>query len=86
MQSALLLLPNFELILLGWCLRRLMPLDEHVWDGLEKLVYFVLFPALLFYALARNRIDFAAAAPLLASGAAAHGCGIIFGLLAGFGA
>lgn len=82
MQSALLLLPDFALILLGWSLRRLMPLDEQVWAGLEKLVYYVLFPALLFNALARNRIDFGAAAPLLASGAAALGCGITLGLLA----
>ena len=82
MQGVLLLLPDFGLILLGWALYRLMNLGDPFWSALEKLVYFVLFPALLFNALARTRIDFAVAAPLLASGAAAVACGIVLGGLA----
>ena len=82
MQSVLLLLPDFGLILLGWVLYRLLDVSAPFWSGLEKLVYFVLFPALLFNALARTHIDFGATAPLLVSGAAAVGCGIVFGLLA----
>lgn len=82
MSAVLLLLPDFALILLGFGLRRLMHLGDHFWTGLEKLVYFVLFPALLFHAIARTRIDFAAAAPFVASGMAAMCGGMLLGLLA----
>ncbi|WP_291992382.1 AEC family transporter [Candidatus Accumulibacter sp. ACC003] len=82
MQGILLLLPDFGLIVLGWALYRLVDFGEHFWSGLEKLVYFVLFPALLFKALASTRIDFVTAAPLFASGAAALACGAVLGLLA----
>lgn len=82
MSSVLLLLPDFALILLGFGLRRKMNLGETFWSGLEKLVYFVLFPALLFFAIARTRIDFAAAAPFIASGMAAMLGGIVLGMLA----
>jgi len=61
MNTALLLLPDFALILLGAAIRRWMALGEHFWLGLEKLVYFVLFPALLINALLRTRLDLAAA-------------------------
>ena len=43
MTTALSLLPDFALILLGLALRRTMHLGDHFWTGLEKLVYFVLF-------------------------------------------
>ena len=69
MATALALLPDFALILLGFALRRMMHLGDHFWTGLEKLVYFVLFPALLFHALVRTVIDWHAALPLLATGA-----------------
>ena len=82
MSSILLLLPDFALILLGFGLRRAMHLGDHFWSGLEKLVYFVLFPALLVHAIARTRIDFAAAAPFVVSGLAAMGGGMLLGLLA----
>jgi predicted permease len=82
MSSILLLLPDFALILLGFGLRRAMRLDEPFWTGLEKLVYFVLFPALLFHAIARTRIDFAAAAPFVASGFTALAAGMLLGLAA----
>lgn len=82
MSSVLLLLPDFALILLGLGLRRLMHLGDHFWAGLEKLIYFVLFPALLFHAIARTRIDFAAAAPFVASGLAAMCGGMLLGWLA----
>lgn len=82
MYPALALLPDFALILLGFGLRRLMHLGDHFWSGLEKLIYFVLFPALLFHAIARTQIDFAAAAPFIASGAAALCGGMLLGWLA----
>ncbi|MDO8930882.1 MAG: AEC family transporter [Rhodocyclaceae bacterium] len=79
MTAALALLPDFALILLGFALRRAMHLGDHFWTGLEKLVYFVLFPALLFNALVRTAIDWQAAPPLIATGAAA----MVVGMLAG---
>lgn len=80
MQSLLLILPDFGLILLGFGLRRFLSLGDHFWAGLEKLVYFVLFPALLFNALARTHIDFAAAAPLLGCGVLTMLAGALLGL------
>lgn len=57
---ALATLPIFALIFLGAALRRLGILDEGFWRGAERLVYFVLFPPLLFTTLATA--DFAALA------------------------
>lgn len=45
------LVPVFLLIALGAGLRRLRVMDDAGWGGLERLSYFVLFPALLFTAL-----------------------------------
>ncbi len=60
MQTALLILPNFVLILIGLALARRFDFGRDFWDGMEKLVYYVLFPALLFRSLAVARIDLAA--------------------------
>ena len=46
------ILPIFILIFLGTGLRRLGVLGEGFWRGAERLVYFVLFPPLLFTTLA----------------------------------
>lgn len=81
MQTALALLPDFALILLGYGLRRWMPLGDHFWSGLEKLVYFVLFPALLFNAITRTPLSFAAV-PLIGTGAAAMAGAMLLALLA----
>ena len=40
------------LIALGFALRQLQFLDRSIWAGIEKLAYFVLFPALLVHSLA----------------------------------
>ena len=61
MSTALLILPNFVLIVVGLVLERRFAYARDFWDGLERLVYFVLFPALLFRSLAVSRIDFAQA-------------------------
>ena len=70
MQTALTLFPDFALILLGYGLRRWMALGDGFWGGLEKLIYFVLFPALLFNAITKTPLSFAAV-PLIGTGAAA---------------
>ena len=51
------LVPVFLLIVLGYLLRRiLLPKDDH-WIGLEQLVYYVLFPALLIDTLGRANLS-----------------------------
>ncbi|MGD9600959.1 MAG: AEC family transporter [Gammaproteobacteria bacterium] len=57
MSGASLILPDFAFILLGALLRRLAAFGSEFWRGLERLVYFVLFPALLFVAIARAPFD-----------------------------
>ncbi|MGE5098085.1 MAG: AEC family transporter [Betaproteobacteria bacterium] len=59
MNAALLILPNFVLILVGLLLARRFDYGRDFWSGLEKLVYYVLFPALLFRSLALAKIDLA---------------------------
>jgi malonate transporter and related proteins len=76
MPDPLLLLPDFLLILGGWLLCRHTPLNRPVWEGVERLVYYVLFPALLFNAIVRYPIQPAAALPLAACGLAIVGTGI----------
>ena len=82
MSAVALLLPDFALILLGWGLRRYLALGDAFWSGLERLVYFVLFPALLFNALLATRIVFSDAGPLIGAGLIAMACGMLFALLA----
>lgn len=70
MGTAFLILPNFVLILIGWALVRGLHSGRGFWDGLEKLVYYVLFPALLFRSLALGRIDLSATGPAIGVAAA----------------
>ena len=81
MKTALLLFPDFALILLGAAIRRWMHLGEHFWSGVEKLVYFILFPALLINAIVKTRLDLGAALPLLATAFATMFVGMLLGLL-----
>lgn len=76
MPNALLLLPDFLLILTGYLICRFTALNRGVWDGVERLVYFVLFPALLFTAIVRSPLQPAEALPLVACGLAVVGAGI----------
>src|SRR5574338_386483 len=80
MQTLLRLLPDFALIVLGVLLRRHMGLGDVFWVGLEKLVYFVLFPALLFGSLLRTQIDWGNTAPLFACGLLTMVSGFLLGL------
>ncbi len=65
---ARLLFPDFSLILCGWLLCRHTALDRRVWDQVENLVYYFLFPVLLFHSIVRSPIDFAATSGLLIAG------------------
>jgi predicted permease len=83
MSAALLILPNFVLILLGLALARAFVYGRDFWQGLEKLVYYVLFPALLFRSLAIARIDLAQAGALVAAACAFTIAGFLLSLAAG---
>lgn len=50
------LLPVFLLLAMGFLLKRSLLTDDAHWIGLERLVYFVLFPALLIETLARANL------------------------------
>ena len=70
MAIALIIVPIFALILMGWAARRWLERAEAFWRGLERLIYLVFFPALLFHTLSHARMDFAAATPMLLTGIA----------------
>ena len=76
MADALLLLPDFGLIVLGYLLCRHTPLNRPVWDGAERLVYYLLFPCLLFHSIVRNPLQLETAMPLATAGLAVVGAGI----------
>ena len=82
MSVALLLLPDFALIFLGALLKRYARFEIAFWSGLERMVYFVLFPALLFNTTASARFDFSATTGLLTASLAALAVGIALGFLA----
>ena len=65
---AQLLFPDFSLIVCGWLVCRYTALDRRVWDQVESLVYYFLFPVLLFHSIVRSPIDFAATSNLLIAG------------------
>ncbi len=57
MSNALLLLPDFLLIALGALLCRHTALDRNVWEAVERLVYYLLFPVLLFNAIVKSPLQ-----------------------------
>ena len=68
MSNALLLLPDFLLIVCGFCICRYTALDRPVWEAAERLVYYVLFPVLLFNSIVRSPLQPAQTLSLAASG------------------
>jgi malonate transporter len=76
MPSPLLLLPDFLLIVMGWALCRFTALNRSVWDGAERLVYYLLFPVLLFHAIVSNPMQPQSALPLMGCGLTVVGLGI----------
>jgi malonate transporter len=82
MHVVLLILPDFLLIALGALLRRVRGLDAPFWSGIERLVYFVLFPALLFRSLANAPLALSDAAALIGVGVAFTIAGMLLSALA----
>jgi malonate transporter len=76
------LLPDFMLILFGAILLRVTDWGAAFWTGAEKMIYYVLFPALLFYSTARAPIDFSATGEVLQVAIVACLSGIALGWLA----
>jgi hypothetical protein len=76
MPDLLLLLPDFALIALGYLICRHTPLDRPVWDGAERLVYYLLFPCLLFQSILKNPIRVADIVSIGGVGLAIVACGI----------
>jgi predicted permease len=56
MNGFSLLFPDFAMIAAGYLMMRTHWLSRPFWEGCEKLVYFVLFPALLFAAITRSNL------------------------------
>ncbi len=65
MSVAQAIIPIFALILLGYGLRLWFRLRDDFWPQLDRLIYYVFFPALLFHSLSGFQIDLGAAAPML---------------------
>jgi malonate transporter and related proteins len=69
MSTAWLVLPDFLLIMLGWVLHHRLGFSREFFSGLEKLVYYVLFPALLFQSILKTPLAPSTAADLLIAAA-----------------
>jgi malonate transporter and related proteins len=65
---AQLLFPDFSLILIGYLLCRLTALNRSVWQSVESLVYYFLFPVLLFHSIVKSPLDLSAASSLMGAG------------------
>jgi predicted permease len=65
---AQLLFPDFSLIVCGFLVCRYTALNRPVWTQVETLVYYLLFPVLLFQSIVRSPLDLGAASSLIAAG------------------
>ena len=68
MNYAQLLFPDFSLILCGYLVCRYTALNRPVWAQVDALVYFFLFPVMLFQSIVKSPLDVTAASRLMASG------------------
>jgi malonate transporter len=73
---AQLLFPDFSLILCGYLLCRFTALGRSVWQPVENLVYFFLFPVLLFHSIVKSPIDLGAASSFIGAGVSLAFCAI----------
>ena len=76
MNFAQLLFPDFSLILIGYLLCRFTALNRRVWEPVESLVYYFLFPVLLFHSIVRHPLDLQATSALMVAGFTLGLCGI----------
>jgi predicted permease len=74
---AQLLLPDFSLILCGYFLCRYTGLNRPVWQQVEFLVYYFLFPVLLFHSIVKSPLDIQATSNFLFAGVGMGFCAIL---------
>lgn len=65
---ARLLFPDFSLILLGYLVCRYTQLNRPLWEKVEALVYYLLFPVLLFHSIVKSPLDLQVASRLMGAG------------------
>jgi malonate transporter len=75
-------LPDFLLIAMGWLLLNYLSFSADFFRGMEKLVYYFLFPALLFNSITQAPMDVGAASSLFLATCAVLVCGLAAGFLA----
>ena len=63
-----LLFPDFSLIICGYLICRYTALNRTVWEQVETLVYYFLFPVLLFQSIVRSPLDLGATSRLISAG------------------
>ncbi|MES2283455.1 MAG: AEC family transporter [Pseudomonadota bacterium] len=76
MNYAQLLFPDFSLIICGYLVCRYTALNRSVWEKVESLVYFFLFPVLLFQSIVKSPLDLGATSSLIGAGLLLGLCGI----------
>ena len=76
MNFAQLLFPDFSLILCGYLICRYTALNRPVWQQVESLVYFFLFPVLLFHSIVKSPLDLNVASSLIGAGLSLGVCAI----------
>lgn len=77
MSNGLLLLPDFLLIACGFLLCRYTSLDRPIWESAERLVYYLLFPVLLFNSIVKTPLQPAQTVGLAAAGIGVILCGVV---------
>jgi predicted permease len=73
---AQLLFPDFSLILCGYLVCRFTKLNRTVWEQVESLVYYFLFPVLLFHSIVKSPLDLSAASSLVGAAISLAVCAI----------
>lgn len=68
MNYAQLLFPDFSLIVCGYLVCRYTALNRTVWAQVESLVYYLLFPVLLFHSIIKSPLDLSATSGLIGAG------------------
>lgn len=82
MHNLALIFPDLALITLGWALYRWTRWSPAFWEGMEKLVYYVLFPAMLFISVVRSPASVSESAAMVAAAMGALATGVALGYAA----
>lgn len=77
MNYAQLLFPDFALIICGYLVCRYTALNRSIWEPVESLVYFFLFPVLLFHSIVKSPLDLVAASSLISAGLLLGATGVV---------